>query len=98
MSNKDVNPIKYKIAKAFADFEVDYRLSVLYMMIHPNDIKNIRMVLGIGGDDVNVWNARIIISDIHDEGIVLLCSMLFMEEPPLYRNQITKVVHLGDNI
>ncbi len=89
--------IRAKLAEGFQRLE-NKLLAVSYMIVHPNDISDIRKDCGLSEEENGLWTARIIVSDVNRPGFVLLCSELFEEEPPLNRHQLTELVDLTEPV
>jgi hypothetical protein len=84
--------IKEKLANGFQKIE-ELRLSVKYVMVHPDDLLTLNQLF-----DENLstmWGAKVIVTDVHQPGIVLAASMLLEPEPPLNTHQITSVIDIS---
>ncbi len=98
-------PFIEKMSIGFQKIE-DYRLVVKYILVHPKDydnlIKNFEYTnldgKFITGEELLVWGAKIVKTDVQQEGIILACSQLFEPEPPLNTHQITSLIDISHGI
>lgn len=93
---------KEKMALGFKNIE-DHRLIVKYVLVHPDDydklIKEFEYTTLEGkfitAEDLSIWGAQIVKTEVQQKGIILACSQLFESEPPMNTHQITSVIDIS---